>query len=94
MIHHDPNAAVEDRVAGLLALMTVEEKVAQMMQLPAWSNPRAVIERHSVGFLLHTDPATIDDAIDAAARTRLGIPLLIANDANYEIGRASCRERV
>ena len=64
MIHHDPNAAVEDRVAGLLALMTVEEKVAQMMQLPAWSNPRAVIERHPVGSFLHIDPATIDDAID------------------------------
>lgn len=86
MIHRDPNAAVEDRVAGLLALMTVEEKVAQMMQLPAWSNPRAVIERHPVGSLLHTDPATIDDAIDAAARTRLGIPLLIADDAIHGHG--------
>ena len=85
-IHRDPTASVEDRVIDLMSLMTTTEKVAQMMQLPAWSNPRGVIERHPVGSLLHTDPATIDDAIDAAAATRLGIPLLIAEDAIHGFG--------
>lgn len=86
MTYRDPSAAVEDRVADLLSRMTPSEKAAQMMQLPAWSEPRAVIEQYPVGSLLHTDPATIDEAITAAAATRLGIPLLIADDAIHGFG--------
>ena len=86
MTHRDPSAGIEDRVADLLSRMTPSEKAAQMMQLPAWSDPRGVIEQYPVGSLLHTDPATIDAAIDAAAATRLGIPLIIADDAIHGHG--------
>lgn len=87
---------LEDRVASLLAAMTLTEKVGQTHQ-PANVDPEAdaeLIERGGIGSSLYASGATagnqrddgvLSDAINAAQRhavegSRLGIPLLFARD--------------
>ena len=76
----DPTRPIPERVADLVSRMTPAEKVGQMLQLPTWSDPAPLIADYDLGSILHTDPSVIDAAIDAAAASRLGIPLLIADD--------------
>lgn len=76
----DPDAAVADRVADLIARMTLPEKVGQMLQLPAHQGLRELVEEMHVGSILHTPPAALAEAAALAARTRLRIPLLVAED--------------
>ncbi|WP_299442174.1 glycoside hydrolase family 3 N-terminal domain-containing protein [uncultured Phycicoccus sp.] len=79
--HLDTTRSVDERVAALLARMTLPEKVGQMLQLDAQTGVEdAVLHRHA-GSLLHTAPADVVAAHAAAERTRLRIPLLIAEDA-------------
>ncbi|WP_197511355.1 hypothetical protein [Tessaracoccus coleopterorum] len=55
--HLDASLPVGERVADLLSLMTVEEKVGQMMQLDARDDlDDQVLNRH-VGSILHTSPS-------------------------------------
>jgi beta-glucosidase len=76
----DPSLSVADRVADLLGRMTLPEKVGQMMQLPAGMGvPRLVNELH-VGSILHASPERVLEAAALTERTRLRIPLLIAED--------------
>ena len=76
----DATRPIPERVADLISQMTPAEKVGQMLQLPTWSDPAPLIADYDLGSILHTDPSVIDAAIDAAAASRLGIPLLIADD--------------
>ncbi|WBB80954.1 glycoside hydrolase family 3 C-terminal domain-containing protein [Micromonospora sp. WMMD882] len=76
----DPTLPVADRVADLLARMTLAEKVGQMLQLPAGDDVRRLVEDLHVGSILHASPERITEAVAAAGRTRLGIPLLVAED--------------
>src|SRR5580765_2466905 len=76
----DPTISIEDRVADLIGRMTPEEKIGQMLQLPVDDNLDDLINRLHVGSVLHTAPELLAGAIDSAAATRLGIPLLIADD--------------
>ncbi|MEU4565037.1 glycoside hydrolase family 3 N-terminal domain-containing protein [Micromonospora sp. NPDC023956] len=78
--YRDPALPVADRVTDLLARMTVPEKVGQMLQLSAQDGVRDLVERMHVGSILHAAPERVVEAVDLAARTRLGIPLLVAED--------------
>ncbi|NLS12194.1 glycosyl hydrolase [Vibrio sp. SM6] len=70
------------RVQDLLGRMTVEEKVGQLMQLPAhFGDYTDKLEEWHIGSFLH---CTGDNAVNLqrrAAETRLGIPLIFGIDA-------------
>lgn len=76
----DPTLPVADRVADLLARMTLPEKVGQMMQLNAADGIDEVMAMHA-GSILHASPQAVRRAHELTAATRLRIPLLVAEDA-------------
>ncbi len=76
----DPRLPIGERIADLLARMTLEEKVGQMMQLDARGDLAAMIVDRHVGSILHTSPERLIEAHDLVARTRLRIPLLVGDD--------------
>jgi beta-glucosidase len=84
----DPTLPVAARVADLLARMTLEEKVGQMMQLSAPDGLKEqVLDKH-VGSILHASPELILEAHDLTEQTRLRIPLLVGEDAIH--GHSFC----
>lgn len=76
----DAALPVEDRVADLLARMTLPEKVGQMLQLDAREELDEIVLGKHAGSILHTSPERVRQAADLTARTRLRIPLLVAED--------------
>ena len=76
----DPKQPVEQRVSDLLERMTLAEKVGQMMQLNGQHDPVELVRKMAPGSLLHILNDELVTAMDAAAETRLGIPLLIGED--------------
>ncbi|MFW5742091.1 MAG: glycoside hydrolase family 3 N-terminal domain-containing protein [Spirochaetota bacterium] len=81
-IYTDPRAATEERVADLLSRMTTEEKVGQMMQLPAnRSGMMELLEEQHIGSYLHCTGTMMRELQERAERTRLGIPLIFGIDA-------------
>src|SRR5690606_8727570 len=76
----DPTRSTSDRVADLLARMTLEEKVGQMLQLDAREDLVDAVQRRHAGSILHTSPERILEANRLTAATRLRIPLLVAED--------------
>jgi beta-glucosidase len=80
LAYQDSSLATADRVADLLARMTLAEKVGQCMQLDAQGDLDDIVTRQNVGSLLHIPPDRMGLAIELAAATRLGIPLLLADD--------------
>ena len=78
--YQDNSLATADRVADLLDRMTLAEKVGQCMQLDAQGDLDDLVTRQNVGSLLHVPPDRMGRAIELAAATRLGIPLLLADD--------------
>ena len=79
--YRDPALSVEERVEDLLGRMTLPEKVGQMLQLNAQGDLDDIVSTKLAGSILHASPEAMVRAIDLAARTRLGIPLLTADDA-------------
>lgn len=77
----DPSLPVRERVEILLEQMTLEEKVGQMLQLDARQGLEDLIDRFHVGSVLHTSPAQLARSAEYVAKTRLQIPLLVADDA-------------
>jgi beta-glucosidase len=80
LLYRDSSLATPERVADLLARMTLAEKVGQCMQLDAQGDLDDLVTRQNVGSLLHIPPDRMGRAIELAAATRLGIPLLLADD--------------
>jgi beta-glucosidase len=78
--YQDASKPVEERLEDLLARMTLAEKVGQMLQLDARGDLEDVVSDKVVGSILHASPERMLVAIDLAAGTRLGIPLLTADD--------------
>ncbi|HET7798977.1 MAG TPA: glycoside hydrolase family 3 N-terminal domain-containing protein, partial [Humibacillus xanthopallidus] len=78
--YRDPTLPVEQRLDDLLGRMTLPEKVGQMLQLDARGDLDEIIHTKLAGSILHASPETLVAAVEQAARTRLGIPLLTADD--------------
>ena len=80
--YKNPALPVEERVENLLARMTVEEKVGQMVQLCGRDvDPTEWITESNLGSLLYALGPRNDEVQATAAGTRLGIPLIIGIDA-------------
>src|SRR3954470_15431667 len=79
-LFRDPNAPVARRVEDLLGRMTLPEKVGQMLQLNGQIAPVDTVRTLQPGSLLHIMNDELSLAMDAAAQTRLGIPLLVGED--------------
>lgn len=76
----DASLPVEARVDDLLSRMTLAEKVGQMLQLDARGDLDDLVTRKTVGSILHASPARMLQAVALAAKTRLAIPLITADD--------------
>lgn len=74
------SVSVANRVADLLARMSVEDKVGQMLQLDAREDLDDQVLRIGVGSILHTSPERVLRAHELTEQTRLRIPLLIGED--------------
>jgi beta-glucosidase len=68
------------RVKNLLEQMTLEEKIGQLMQLDGRQGYLELIKKYHVGSLLHINGSDADEAIKASLETRMGIPVLLADD--------------
>ena len=79
-LYLDPTLSTAERIEDLLARMTLPEKVGQMLQLNAMEDVRHEVEDLHAGSVLHASPDRLLQAMDLAAQTRLGIPLLVAED--------------
>lgn len=76
----DPALPVADRVSDLLGRMTLPEKVGQMLQLNAKEGVRHLVEELHAGSILHASPERVLEAAALTEKTRLRIPLLVAED--------------
>lgn len=79
-LYLDPTQPVTRRVDHLLAQMTLAEKVGQLMQLDGQKVYLDLVKTRHVGSLLHINGSDADAAIRASLATRLGIPVLLADD--------------
>ncbi len=82
--YKDKTKPAEARARDLLARMTVQEKAAQMLQLPYSKMPRKealLWAKKGIGSFLHTLGDDARELQAAALKTRLGIPLLFGIDA-------------
>lgn len=84
--YKDASAPIEVRVADLLSRMTPEEKIGQMVQLPAKQgiseeNFIDKLEEWHVGSFLHCTGDMMEKIQRRAAATRLGIPVIFGIDA-------------
>jgi beta-glucosidase len=80
LAYRNPALNVEERVADLLARMTLEEKVGQLMLWDARGEDLSFINTRQPGSILHILGAKISQAMDLAAQNRLAIPLLVGED--------------
>ncbi|HKO48378.1 MAG TPA: glycoside hydrolase family 3 N-terminal domain-containing protein [Polyangiaceae bacterium] len=80
LTYKDPKQPLERRVEDLLARMTLAEKVGQLLQLNGQIEPVETVRELQPGSLLHILNDALLPAMDAAAESRLGIPLLIGED--------------
>ena len=80
--YQDKAMPTEKRLADLLKRMNLEEKVGQMMQLPA-NRPGMMdlLETMHVGSYLHCTGEIMVDLQKRAEKSRLGIPLIFGIDA-------------
>jgi beta-glucosidase len=78
--YRDPSLSIEERVADLLGRMTLEEKVGQLIM---WNGQLdlSFIKTRYPGSILHIWGEKLAHAMELAAQTRLGIPLLVGEDA-------------
>ncbi|MCW5951757.1 MAG: glycoside hydrolase family 3 C-terminal domain-containing protein [Propionibacteriaceae bacterium] len=76
----DPALTIAERVADLLGRMTVAEKAGQMLQLDAREDLDEYVLGMHAGSILHTSPERVVRAHQLTGRTRLRIPLLVAED--------------
>ncbi len=78
--YRDPSVHIDQRVDDLLTRMSVAEKVGQLLQLNAQDDLEDIVLNRYAGSILHASPQRLIDAMALTAQTRLGIPLLTAED--------------
>ncbi len=78
--YRNPALSADERAADLVARMTLEEKVGQLLMLDARGEDLSFVNTRQPGALLHVLGEKIGRAMDLAAKNRLGIPLLIGED--------------
>jgi beta-glucosidase len=81
LTYRNPSLTVEDRVADLLGRMTLEGKIGQLIMWDARPDDLSFINTYQPGSLLHILGEKAGKAMHLAAQNRLGIPLLIGEDA-------------
>ena len=79
--YRNPKLSVDERTADLLGRMTLEEKVGQLMMWDAREDDLSFINTRQPGSILHILGEKVNRAMDLAAKNRLGIPLLVGEDA-------------
>ncbi len=79
--YRNPSLSIEERVADLLGRMTLEEKVGQLIMWDARPDDLSFINTRQPGSILHILGEKLERAMDLAANNRLGIPLLVGEDA-------------
>ncbi|MBI3176180.1 MAG: glycoside hydrolase family 3 C-terminal domain-containing protein [Chloroflexi bacterium] len=79
--YRNPSLSVEERVSDLLGRMTLEEKVGQLIMWDARPDDLSFINTRQPGSILHIWGEKARKAMQLAAQNRLGIPLLIGEDA-------------
>lgn len=79
--YRNPSLSVAERVADLIGRMTLEEKVGQLIMWDARPNDLSFINTRQPGSILHILGEKLSRAMDLAAQNRLGIPLLVGEDA-------------
>ncbi|RKF18560.1 glycosyl hydrolase [Alginatibacterium sediminis] len=80
--YQDSSLKSSERVADLLKHMTLEEKVGQMIQLPAHDAEHVEsLEAMNVGSYLHCTGDQPRELQERASKTRLAIPLIFGIDA-------------
>ncbi|WP_432992575.1 glycoside hydrolase family 3 N-terminal domain-containing protein [Dactylosporangium sp. CA-233914] len=84
--YQDAALSVSERVEDLVARMTLPEKVGQMLQLDARLDLAEAVLGKTAGSMLHASPTRIREAMAMAAKTRLRIPLLMADDCIHGHG--------
>ncbi len=84
--YRDPSLSIDQRVEDLLGRMTLAEKAGQMLQLDARRDLKDAVTGKLAGSILHASPQRMLEAIELAAGTRLGIPLLTAEDCIHGHG--------
>ncbi|GAA1725787.1 glycoside hydrolase family 3 N-terminal domain-containing protein [Isoptericola hypogeus] len=84
--YRDASLPSAERVDDLLSRMTLPEKVGQMLQLNAMDDLEDIVSHRLAGSILHASPERVVEAIELARGTRLGIPLLVADDAIHGHG--------
>lgn len=80
-VYEDPRQPIEARVEDLLHQMTLEEKVGQLIMWDARPDDLSFINTRQPGSVLHILGEKLDRAMHLAAQNRLGIPLLVGEDA-------------
>ncbi len=82
----DPSLPPEVRAKALLSRMNLDEKIGQMLQLPGGDGSGKPIDMERLfhiympGSVLHVNGESADRAIRASLGSRLGIPVLLADD--------------
>ena len=79
--YRNPSLNVAERVADLLGRMTLEEKVGQLIMWDARPDDLSFINTRQPGSILHILGEKLERAMDLASKNRLGIPLLVGEDA-------------
>jgi beta-glucosidase len=79
-LYWDASQTPERRTSDLLSRMTLAEKVGQMLQFDGQFDPIKTVRETQPASLFHILNERLAEAMDVAAETRLGIPLLVAED--------------
>lgn len=79
-IYRNPSQSIDDRLGDLLGRMTLEEKIGQLLMIDARGDFETKIRKNWPGAALHILPPDSDRAIEISCHSRLGIPILIAED--------------
>ncbi len=79
--YKDASLPVEKRVDDLIARMTTEEKVGQLVQLDGREDMEKKLKEQHLGSFLQILGKDCQRAIELARETRLGIPLLLGVDS-------------